>query len=557
MIIIEPTKISGLRRSAVAALLCAAIGAAYSPVRVARATAGACASPRFIALEPVVSTPNSSSHHGVAAGDFNEDGKQDLAAVKTFDNEVAIFIGDGTGRFGAATDFAVSKRPGFVAVADFNGDRHLDFVTHNYEEPAGGGGRPGSVSIRLGDGAGGFGPVATFPSGFRQSFFPVNPGPLVVGDWNNDGKPDLAEANQGFFFQTETPQTGRPNVSILTGDGAGNFSAPRTLSAELPGQNDHPLRIAAGDLNGDGNLDLVTAHSHTLSFLPGDGRSNFGPAVTLAPTELESAQHSFFTNVFVEDFDGDGKPDIATGVSTGGNAGAVSVRLGDRAGNFGAASTRTLNDFFSAAMTVADFDADLDPDVVVGPWLLLGDGDGGFETPRNRVPLSGFAVVGDFNGDGRQDLVTGDGFSITILLNTCDPAENPTPTLRLLTRENSARAVALDSVTFTGGPFSVHTAHNFSPDQRTRVTLFAADLELRPGEDASAVSAQAEDAQHRVRPLTVESVRKVPGQDWLTQVTVKLPDELEGAGDVQVSIGLRGAVSNKALITIKAGGASP
>ena len=65
------------------------------------------------------------------------------------------------------------------------------------------------------------------------------------------------------------------------------------------------------------------------------------------------------------------------------------------------------------------------------------------------------------------------------------------------------------------------------------------------------MTAQAENAQGKGFPLVVENVAKVPGFDWLTQVVVKLPDELDGAGDVQVSISLRGMVSNKALITIK------
>lgn len=123
----------------------------------------------------------------------------------------------------------------------------------------------------------------------------------------------------------------------------------------------------------------------------------------------------------------------------------------------------------------------------------------------------------------------------------------------LLTEENSSRAAALDSVTFTRDPFTVHTPHNFSLDRQTRIILFASNIELLPGEDASDVTARAEDVQGRVSPLIVENVRKVPGFDWLTQVVVKLPDELDGAGDVQVSISLRGLVSNKAVITVKLG----
>jgi uncharacterized protein (TIGR03437 family) len=74
------------------------------------------------------------------------------------------------------------------------------------------------------------------------------------------------------------------------------------------------------------------------------------------------------------------------------------------------------------------------------------------------------------------------------------------------------------------------------------------NFELLPGEDASNITVKAQNTT-----LVVESVRQVPGSEWMTQLVVKLPDELEGAGDVQVSVSLHGVTSNKALITIKAG----
>ena len=81
--------------------------------------------------------------------------------------------------------------------------------------------------------------------------------------------------------------------------------------------------------------------------------------------------------------------------------------------------------------------------------------------------------------------------------------------------------------------------------------LFALGLELMPGEDTSVVTAQAEDSAHRIYPLTVESVGKVSSFDWFTQVNLRLPDGLAGAGDVLVSVSLRGAVSNKVILGIR------
>lgn len=136
--------------------------------------------------------------------------------------------------------------------------------------------------------------------------------------------------------------------------------------------------------------------------------------------------------------------------------------------------------------------------------------------------------------------------SIAGQLFTVVQAPSPQPPF-LLIDETSGRAAALDSVEFLRDPFSLLNTSNFSLDRRTRVTLFAVNVDLLPGEDISVVSAQAEYAL-RSYPLTVEFVGKVPNFDWLTQIVVKLPDALANAGDVQVSINLRGVPSNRVLV---------
>ena len=121
---------------------------------------------------------------------------------------------------------------------------------------------------------------------------------------------------------------------------------------------------------------------------------------------------------------------------------------------------------------------------------------------------------------------------------------------KLVTDEGSGRAIALDSVTWVKEPFPVVTPHNFSLDARTRIALFATHVNLTPGDNTSAVTAQAEDSQNRIFPLKVEFVGKVPRFDWLTQVNVKLPDELANVGEVRVSINVRGTSSNKVPLRI-------
>ena len=123
--------------------------------------------------------------------------------------------------------------------------------------------------------------------------------------------------------------------------------------------------------------------------------------------------------------------------------------------------------------------------------------------------------------------------------------------LILLTEENVQRAIALDSVLFTRDSFAVANNLNFSSDHRTRVAVFAIGLKLAQNENASAVTATAEDTLGTVRPLEVESVSRVPNFDWLTQVVLKLNDQITLPGDIKIKITVHGATSNTVLVGLK------
>jgi len=141
---------------------------------------------------------------------------------------------------------------------------------------------------------------------------------------------------------------------------------------------------------------------------------------------------------------------------------------------------------------------------------------------------------------------------LVITVPQCIQAQTPAgPTL--LTEQNSQRAIALDSVTRIRDPLPVVALHNFQQgrDPRTRVALFGINLDLLPGENASALTAQARDSRSRNYSLKVEAVGKVPTLDWLTQVIVRLPDELAQAGDVWISVTLHGQTSNEVLFGVK------
>jgi uncharacterized repeat protein (TIGR01451 family) len=127
----------------------------------------------------------------------------------------------------------------------------------------------------------------------------------------------------------------------------------------------------------------------------------------------------------------------------------------------------------------------------------------------------------------------------------------------LVSEENSTRAVALDSVLWLPGPFQLNYSSLWGVDRRTRVTLFAMNFDLQPGENVSSVTADAEDASHHIYPLTVEYVGKVAGFDWLRYVVVRLNDDMGDTGDVLVRVNVHGKSSNRVRLGVGHVGGGP
>jgi hypothetical protein len=127
----------------------------------------------------------------------------------------------------------------------------------------------------------------------------------------------------------------------------------------------------------------------------------------------------------------------------------------------------------------------------------------------------------------------------------------------LISQANTTRAVALESVTRLREPFPPTQLISFGADSRTRIMLFAKNLDLLPGETASAVKVEAEDGSRTRYPLTVEYVGKVAGFDWLSMLVVRLHDELGDVGDVLVGLQLRGMTSNRVRVGIGHIGGGP
>ncbi|MEG4107675.1 DUF4347 domain-containing protein [Microcoleus sp. S13_C5] len=330
----------------------------------------------------------------IGTGDFNGDGFPDLAVINLNSRDISILLGTGTGSFGTATNLfnPGNEIPNSIAVRDFNGDSKLDLAVANPISGANG----DFVSIRLGTGTGTFGNPTNFGQG-------INPRSIAAGDFNGDGRLDLATA----------PLSGN-NLSILLGDGTGSFSTPVSINAGAS------LTIATADFNSDSKLDLVTSNNsatNNISVLLGDGTGNFS-----APVNFSAGTGNHF--VVTGDFNGDSKLDLAVSNTASNN---VSVLLGDGTGNFGTATNFSVGSS-PESVIAGDFNGDGKTDLAASNGgdnnvsVLLGNGTGSFGTTVNfsvgTFPRS--IATGDFNADGKLDLATPNFTSkdVSILLNT-------------------------------------------------------------------------------------------------------------------------------------------
>ena len=170
----------------------------------------------------------------LATADFNGDGNLDAAVANFGSNTVSLFLGNGDGTFQARVDYATGGTPSSVGVGDFNGDGQLDLVLTNGTFSVG-----NSVSVLLGNGDGTFQAHMEYGTG-------LGPTEAVVGDFNFDGKLDLAVANYGPAYRAGS-------VSILLGNGDGTFQPHVDYRAGV-----NPVGVSVGDFNRDSKLDLAS-----------------------------------------------------------------------------------------------------------------------------------------------------------------------------------------------------------------------------------------------------------------------------------------------------------
>lgn len=370
----------------------------------------------------------------IVTGDFNGDGKMDIAVGNAGSNDVSILLGNGDGTFKAAVNSPAGASPQQMAAGDFNGDGKLDLVIINSGD---GSAVLGVVNLLLGKGDGTF----QTPTTIAADKYPAQ---LAVADFNEDKKLDLVvgDLRDG-------------GVTLLLGKGDATFQPGTVIFPSTAGVS----AMAVGDFNGDKHADVVVGTPDPTSFqsvrldlaiLAGKGDGTFQASSPIAKIGLKNPQQTFVTTVsaphFVAaDFNGDGKLDLAVryGIHVHVNppCGPFTIPCGDSAsddinvfmgngdGTFtGGGIVASFAHIDLGNLGAGDFNADGRLDLVIPRFgtgvLELGHGDGTFLFLNQVNAWTGlgpkaFVAVAELNGAAPPDLIVTDlaNNAIAVILN--------------------------------------------------------------------------------------------------------------------------------------------
>ena len=388
-----------------------------------------------ISFLPAVAYPSGGyGAHSVEVADVNGDGFPDLVVANgegitnTFDGSVGVLLGNGDGTFQTPVNYSSGGQGAVsIATADVNGDGHLDLVVANSCQGSDCS-NDGSVGVLLGNGDGTFQASVNYSSGG-----PV-PTSVRIADVNGDGYPDLVLAN--FCAKMPCPgyHSSDSTVSVLLGNGDGTFQAPVNYSSG----GAYAISVIVADVNGDGHFDLVvtnlclptdcdttTTYKGTVGVLLGNGDGSFRAAVNYNSNSIP-------TSVAIGDVNGDGQPDLVVGGCPDSHScwhGIVSVLLGKGDGTFGAAVTYDSGAYQVISVAIGDLNGDSRPDLALADEcqaynncipgklsVLLGNGDGTFQgaiTYSSGGIDSLSVAIADLNADGRPDLAVANDNGLT------------------------------------------------------------------------------------------------------------------------------------------------
>jgi hypothetical protein len=438
-----------------------------------------CAGPPSYTPGPHIPTPGT-FQTGVALGDFNEDGNQDILFSNGTTNNVSLRLGDGNGSFSGSANFSAPDHPWRIVTADFNNDGNLDYAVA--------GNNSGFSHVRLGNGNGGFDSGTNYQMTWQAAF-------ITTADFNGDGNPDLATSSGGF------PPDGI-QVAVRLGNGSGGFGPIISVPTGTVLSS-----IVSADLNGDGWPDLAVAdfdgNKVALRFNDGNGGFVTGTDVPVGNGARE---------IGIGDFNGDGKKDLAV---TNELSNTISIRTGNGSGGFSALTELPAGNH-PFALVVSDLDNDGDDDILQSDTfpqsirVHLGDGLGGFTALPDLVGdvATNVLAVGDFNNDGIKDFASannqGSPDRVRIWIGSCTLADSVAPSTTastsalpngagwnnanvdvVVTAEDNEGGSGVESITYSAsGAQSIAsttvnaatTAFTISAEGETTITYHASDV---------------------------------------------------------------------------------
>ena len=315
----------------------------------------------------------------------------------------------GTGTLGSATrgvawtnvnTSAPNLAGVYYAVADLNGDGIPDLFVKDYF---------GTYDVFLGNGDGTF---TAKGSAFGPS---SETGSFILGDFNNDGIPDVAAINAGEYAPTGT-------ITIFLGNGDGTF----TVAGTSPAFGYNPTAIATADVNGDGNADLIVVQQGSSTSSGGQVVIFFGNGDgTFTQASSTTSLASVASSTLPADLNDDGHVDLVLG---GEGSSGIAILLGKGDGTF--TFVASLPQAGEATPVVADLNNDGFPDLVFGAagtsylTVFLGNGDGTFtetpSSPNGNLVVGNSLAIGDLNQDGIPDVVYADGNTTGVLFGKGD-----------------------------------------------------------------------------------------------------------------------------------------
>jgi hypothetical protein len=337
----------------------------------------------------------------IAVGDFNQDGKMDIAVTATYEGDVAVLLGNGDGSFKPAVYYPLDLELNGIVSIDLRGIGVLDLVVATNA-------RGNGVYALLGNSDGTFGTPVFYPMGAIPSY-------IAAGDFTNNGHMGIVGLTYGA--------NNCACLTVLPGNGDGTFGTP------IPTHNvGNTTALVAGNFTSGHNLDVAVANEPGVSIFLGKGNGKFetGESYTTGSPPGSIATASFRNN---------GILDLAVGLPFGSG---TAVYLGNGDGTFTAGET--VPGSFASAVTTADLNGDGYPDLIAITGYptsyittYLGNGDGTFQAGVNYFTTGTpvFIATADFNGDHLQDLALADeiGNNVTTMLNTGVVSFSPTSPL--------------------------------------------------------------------------------------------------------------------------------